>query len=436
LAQAEIRPLSERRFFKDAMNFKKETIGDYYLHDTSIENIFINEYMPHADGAFVKVYIFASMYAGHDAEMTNEVIAKQLSMSVLDVLQAWDYWEKQGVIKKHQNSGKGQFDFTIEFLSLRQLVYHKGKKSKKNDGVLSPDLKDLMQNESVRKMYSDIEQLTGRLFEGSEHQEILSWLKDYKVSPDYVVKAYAYCAQKRNNSKWKYVASVVKEWISQGLITVTQVEDYLSETDNRHFLYRRILKALGLFRHPTEEEKRIMDVWFDEMGCTIETVLEACKKTSGISNPNLNYINSVLKGWKSGDKTRDGSSKMERPNSISIVQKSYEELRGRNEQESEKRRAEVYSKVPRIKEIEEEIRAAGLQLSRIMLSGTSNAQSESARIRTVAEKLVEEKAYMLTENSFPMTYLDMIYECNACNDTGILETGERCRCFAEKLERL
>ena len=62
------------------MGFKKEKINDYFLLDTSVENIFINEYMASAPGDFVKVYMFARMYADLDTELTNEEIAKHLGL--------------------------------------------------------------------------------------------------------------------------------------------------------------------------------------------------------------------------------------------------------------------------------------------------------------------------------------------------------------------
>jgi DnaD/phage-associated family protein len=415
------------------MAFKRENIGDYYLRDTHLENIFINEYMPQADGVYVKVYIFALMYAGHDSHMTNETIAKHLGISVLDVLQAWDYWEKQGVIKKFAASTKDQFDYSVEFASLKELVYSKGKRARKAEGTVPETHRDLMENDQIKRMYSDIEQITGRFFEGTEPQEILSWISDYKVAPEFVTRVYKYCVQKRNNSKAKYVASVVREWIGLGLKTVEQVEEFLEETDNRHYIYRRVLKSMGLFRHPTEEEKRIMDTWFDEMDFTIETVLEACKKTSGITNPNINYINSVLKGWKSGSRTKNNFSKPAKATAISTAIKSYEEVRAKNELESERRRLEIYAKIPRIKKIEEEIRSTGLMVSKLMLSGSSNIETEALKIRKKADGLNEEKAYLLTENNYRPDYLDPIYDCILCKDTGVLEHGGRCQCFAAKL---
>ena len=416
------------------MNFNRENKGDYYLCGTALENIFINEYMANADGSFVKVYIFALMYADCDARMSNEIIAKHLKLSILDVLQAWDYWEKQGVIRKHSTKAEDQFNYTVEFLNLKELVYSKSKKTKKSGDTTPKEHKDLLENEELKRMYSDVEQITGRFLEGTEHQEILSWIIDYGAAPELVIKAYTYCFQKRNNGKVKYVASVIKEWINQGIKTASEADELLEETDSRHFLYKRILKSLGLFRHPTEEEKRIMDTWFDEMNFPIDTVLEACKKTSGITNPNLNYINSVLKGWKSEGKIKDSPAKTLKTSAINSVIKSYDDLREKNANEADRRRVETYREVPRIKEIDEEIRELSFQISRLMLNRSSNAGSELDRLRHTSLKLNEEKAFLLTENNRLPNYLDPIYACEICKDTGQLENGQRCQCFILKLE--
>ena len=62
------------------MNFIREKIKDFYLLDSRIENIFINEYMPTAPGDYVKVFIYGWMYAEHGLAMSNETIAKQWSL--------------------------------------------------------------------------------------------------------------------------------------------------------------------------------------------------------------------------------------------------------------------------------------------------------------------------------------------------------------------
>ena len=90
------------------MNFRREEIKEYYLLDTDVENIFINEYMASAPGDFVKVYLFALMYAGVRESLDNDMIARQLSMKVEDVEKAWAYWESMGVIRKERKNAAAE----------------------------------------------------------------------------------------------------------------------------------------------------------------------------------------------------------------------------------------------------------------------------------------------------------------------------------------
>ena len=422
------------------MNFKREIIKDFYLRDTNVENIFINEYLPQAPGDYVKVYLFALMYADFDTRLTNETIAKHLGMEDEDVLKAWTYWEKQGLVKKHYEKPGEKFHYQVEFLNLKELAYGKKLKAKKSEAGIPDRLKELMGDDTIKDMYSEIERITGRLFEGREPSEILTWITDYNANPEMVVYAYSYCVKKKNHSNHKYVGAIVKEWANQGLKTIDQIEAYLEETDNRHYLYKRVLKALGFLRNATEEEKRIMDTWFDQMGFSIEKVLDACKKTTGISNPNINYINSVLKAWNGGsggsEKQAAASREDGKIGAIASVMNYYEDLRVKKEAEAEERRAEVYRKIPRIKAIEEEAREAGLQISRVMLSGAPDTKARIRSMKQRVDALNEEKAYLMTENNFKIDYMDIMYDCPLCRDTGILDTGDRCSCFTEKLESL
>ena len=200
-------------------------------------------------------------------------------------------------------------------------------------------------------------------------------------------------------------------------------------------MYKKNLNTLSLFRHPTDEEKRIVDTWFGELGFDIETITQACNKTSGISNPNLNYINSVLKGWKTGDKGQGSKDKQLKSSEISQVIKSFEETREKNKLENDRRRSEVIAKLPRIKKIEEEIRVESMKLSKIMLYG-QDSKTDSKGIQEAINKLNEEKAFLLTENNFSINYLEPIYDCQLCQDTGMLENGQRCQCFTVKLSNL
>jgi len=84
------------------MSFILETT-DIDLGNTPIENIFINDFMPMANGTYVKVYLLGYKYAyDRDGKISvdNDTIAKNLNMPLSEVLEAWDFWENKGIIEK------------------------------------------------------------------------------------------------------------------------------------------------------------------------------------------------------------------------------------------------------------------------------------------------------------------------------------------------
>lgn len=409
------------------MSFKKEKINDLFLLDTSVENIFINEYMASAPGDFVKVYMFAHMYAGQDTEISDEEIARHLGMDHEDVLKAWTYWERLGVIRKIRKDPDDKFRYDIEFISLREQLY--GERTKKKSFSQADTLPALMADKEIQKMFSEIEKIAGKVVSGTEMMEITSLMNDFNVPPDLIVYGYSFCAKKKKKNV-KYVTAVIRGWIEDGLRDVEAVEKHLSERDKKHHLYRRVFQALGFARNATEEEKRIMDTWFDTMGFSLDKVLSACSRTAGINSPNINYVNKILVSWheeQQGGKTGKDDGQL----TAADIKKYYEALVRKEEEEADARRAQVYEKVPRIKEIEEEISAQSKELSKIIISDRVDGDKAMEEIRSRLDALNMERAFLLTDNGFEMDFMDVKYRCPKCKDTGILETGERCQCFRE-----
>ena len=406
------------------MSFYRDKTKDYFLLDTKVENMFINEYMVSAPGEYVKVYLFALMYAELEVDFSNEDIAKQLSMDIEDVLKAWTYWEKMGIIKKVRKSADNPLDYDVVFVLLKDMLYG----SHEEAGLASsdPGINAQMANQEYRTMFDRIEKSLGRVISGTEMSEVLSWINDFGIEPEFVAFAVEYCARKKKKTV-KYVEAVIRNWISEGHRTIEDIQQHIGLMEERSADYRRVFRALGWSRNWTEEEKRIMDEWFDKMGFSIDAILDACSKTAGISNPNINYVNKVLTSWyeEGGRKTAAGEV------SGADINRYYELLRAKEEREADQRREEVYSRLPQIREMDEEESRLGASLSRILVSDRVDKKEAIEQIREQIDEISAQRAFLMTDNGFELDYMDVKYECPDCKDTGKLETGERCPCHRE-----
>ncbi len=412
------------------MNFIKEKIKDFFLLDTKVENIFINEYMPSAPGDFVRVYLYASMYAEHGLEITGKAIARQLGLSEEKVMEAWEYWEERGVIKKRYFDTQGNVSFIVEFVNLKEQLYGKNTAPVRGEAE-RPKHDHVFGNPEVKVMFKDIEKTLGRTLDSTDLQQILRWLTDYGATPEVVFTAVKYAADK-NKTNLRYIESVVKGWSEEGLQTTDQISEKLQEMDEKYYRYRRVLKALGFTRNATEAEKEMMDNWFDRIGYTMERVLEACTKTAGISSPNFNYVNKVLENWRNEAENKGVDVNTKIVVTQAVLNQYYDFLRDKAEKEADARKKEVYEKLPKIKEIDEEIRKMGSQLSKALILGSS--ENESKKINSIMDELAAERAVVLTENNFEMDYTDIKYACEKCSDTGMTDLGERCSCIKQRTE--
>ncbi len=404
------------------MNFIKESISPF-LEDTNIDSLFIHEYMPEAPGDFVKVYLYAFLHANKQLMLSNDTISKHLNIHKLDVLKAWDYWENKGVIKKKNISKENEYVYNVEFISLKQQHFMK-------DAQLEQNVFD----DNFKEMFVEIESIIGRQLTGKEPIEIRHWVEDFSLKPELIVYCYTYCKNIRKIVDFKYVEAVIRTWYDHNLYSIADVEDFLHKNDKRYLQYKDIFNALGFRRLPTDEEKKKIDQWYDEWHISTDQIMKACSKTSGITNPNINYVHKVLEGWKFGKpKPAHPNAQQQQasnlPNSPTNWATYYEKVRMKNQVALDLRRKEVYTAVPKIKEIDDEIKALNLSISRDLLSSKPDAKKNIEFLRSKINELNQNKAILLTDNNFPLDYIELKFNCGKCNDTGFMENGTRCECY-------
>lgn len=114
---------------------------------------------------------------------------------------------------------------------------------------------------------------------------------------------------------------------------------------------------------------------------------------------------------------------------MSTIMQEYETIRFRNRQLHNDRVAEVRNAIPRIDAIDEEIRDLTIDNALARLHDET-VDEEDMRRRIHA--LIAEKKDLLVQNGYPEDYLEPIYSCPICQDTGnVNETA--CECMSRRI---
>ncbi|MCL2627635.1 MAG: ATP-binding protein [Oscillospiraceae bacterium] len=112
-----------------------------------------------------------------------------------------------------------------------------------------------------------------------------------------------------------------------------------------------------------------------------------------------------------------------------LLAKARNALEGKRKESAEKlerRIAEVYAKVPRIRELDMELRATMAELVGISLGMGDASQIDGIREKNT--KIQKERKEALTAAGFAPNYLDEEYFCKKCSDTGHIDS-KMCDCL-------
>ena len=116
----------------------------------------------------------------------------------------------------------------------------------------------------------------------------------------------------------------------------------------------------------------------------------------------------------------------------------YEEVRRRNSRELDARQAEIYEKIPEIKNIDEDLRSESIATARAKLMGRIGKNEVNTQ-KSKNSELIERKKKILTQNGYPEDYLDNVYTCAKCKDEGTILNSEgiveKCDCYKQLLKQ-
>lgn len=243
---------------------------------TLLENEFIDQYMPAANGEYVKVYLLLLRYLGDPSNELSlskitETLADTLDCTEKDVVRALNYWEKQGLLECASGS----------------------REIRKRPTAPAENRTDF------REVFHVAEQYLGKTLTKTE-MDTLTWFYDeLGLSADLIEYLIEYCVENGHKSI-HYIRKVALSWAER---QITTVEEAKTSSGQYSRSYYTILNAYGIKgRAPAAAETAYMRRWYEEYGFSSELVVEACNRTmSTIHQPSFDYTESILKKWKEKD---------------------------------------------------------------------------------------------------------------------------------------
>ncbi len=111
-----------------------------------------------------------------------------------------------------------------------------------------------------------------------------------------------------------------------------------------------------------------------------------------------------------------------------------EAIKANNEKLQEERMLEVYTRVPEVRRIDAALRAL---MGEIISASLKKGEAAKREIEAISEKsllLCGEKAEALVAAGYADNYLDDVYSCPVCRDTGYTDSGLACACLMKLYE--
>ena len=112
------------------------------------------------------------------------------------------------------------------------------------------------------------------------------------------------------------------------------------------------------------------------------------------------------------------------------VMRMYDDIHTHNAAIQNERYKEVTSLCPQYQTIEDEIISLSMQEAAKRI-GNDSSDTNTDEFNERLQSLIKQKAVLLASIGKPSDYLDNIYTCKKCQDTGYIN-GTRCSCFKKK----
>lgn len=306
--------------------FKEHAMDKIQLHCNSsnsvtmISNKFIDQYMPNANGEFVKVYLYL-LRCMHTSEFscTISAIADHLNHTETDVKRALLYWEKLGLVQLGYNQDHKLVSISLSTPELQPFstVIHPASLGLDKEALTkddpsetvqeSPSLKEIpsytkddlssfIDKEDIQEIFFAAENYIQRPLSEKETNTLLFWYDSLHFSSDMIEYLIGYCID-RDKKSISYMDKIARAWAEVDIHTLEAAKEYSKLNSDANITVK---KAFGIQnRNLVPLETDMIRTWLQEYGFTIDMIKEACNRTiKNTQQPRFDYANTILLNWK------------------------------------------------------------------------------------------------------------------------------------------
>lgn len=265
-----------------------ESYKSILYSDTMIPDIFITEYMPMISADSLKVYVYCLFLSKHGKNASVEEFAKNLGVDTDKIKESLSNLENLGVLS-----------WKIDGVVLHDLKEKEIKKMYRLKTTSSPE--EAANNFDKNKKRNEIiYTINNSFFQGvmspSWYTDIDAWFDRYKFDEDVMLALFQHCFDHKGLVK-AYIEKVAESWKCRNIRNSFDLDNYSIEYKNFKDVRLAIIKKLKLGRNLTEYEEAYVEKWVMDYKYSFEIIELALRKTTAKTNPNFNYINSIITSW-------------------------------------------------------------------------------------------------------------------------------------------
>lgn len=279
---------------------------------TMISNLFIDEYMPKANGDFVKVYIhLLKLINERQSNINLHTIADTFNFTENDILRALKYWESIGILSISKSANNIINGIRLEpfyqdkhyFKGVHSMQMNSSESTK--SGVpnkkkyTSKEIEDFAKDNQVGQLMFIAQAYLAKPLSSTDINCLLYMYDCLELTTEFIEYIMETCISEGHKSL-SYIEKTATDLYQQDIRDIASAKKYKKQNIS---LGKKVLDAFGITgRLPGKDENSFLLRWQDEFGYGEDMIIEACNRTlSHTHTASFKYANSILASWyKSG----------------------------------------------------------------------------------------------------------------------------------------